>query len=71
MFLKEEKRAERRKSLMRLKTQAIDAVNQIKAARTSLTDLKSAVQADGDFGAAYVADVQSVIDEINVEVATL
>ena len=70
-LLNEEKRREAAAALKAFQTQALNAINQIKGIKTNLTNLQNSFDGDPVFDASDVADAQTIIDEIDVEVGKI
>jgi hypothetical protein len=71
-ILKEAERNEKSASLKALRTQALNSIAILKQVKINISNLKTVVTNDTtNFDANDVTDVQSIIDEITTEIATI
>jgi hypothetical protein len=71
-LLKEATRNKLSASLLQYQTQGSNAVNVLKSLKAQLPNVKATVTADTDnFGAEDIADVQTVIDDLLADVASI
>lgn len=70
-LLTEENRRGKAATLQAYLNQGTNAINQLKAIQAQLVSLKTTVNQDADFGTTDEDDVQSVIDTLVTEIATI
>lgn len=70
-LLREAARGDKEKELMAYRSQALHAINKLKAIKANLVTFKNTVNGSDECDAEDVADVQKIIDEIVIEIASI
>ena len=65
---KESKRVKIGGKLKTIEADALSAINSVKSYNTQLANLKITLEADNDFKAEDIAEVQDLIDSLRVEI---